>query len=32
MGDDTLKDAGKVGVWTKTDSVTMFYDFAYGAK
>jgi hypothetical protein len=30
--DDTFKDAGKVGVWTKADSVTVFDDFAYGAK
>ena len=30
--DDTLKDAGKVGVWTKADSVTLFDDFTYGAK
>ena len=30
--DDTFKDAGKVGVWTKADSVTMFDDFAYGSK
>lgn len=30
--DDTLKDAGKVGVWTKADSVTLFDDFGYGAK
>src|SRR5215208_5236873 len=30
--DDTFKDAGKVGVWTKADSVTLFDDFAYGAK
>lgn len=29
--DDMLKDAGKVGVWTKADSVTAFDDFAYGA-
>ena len=28
--DDTLKDAGKVGVWTKADSTTLFDDFAYG--
>jgi len=27
--DDTFKDAGKVGVWTKADSVTLFDDFAY---
>jgi len=30
--DATLKDAGKVGVWTKADSVTLFDDFSYGAK
>jgi hypothetical protein len=30
--DDTFKDAGKVGVWTKADSVTEFDDFAYGSK
>lgn len=29
--DDTFKDAGKVGVWTKADSVTLFDDFTYGA-
>ena len=30
--DNTFKDAGKVGVWTKADSVTLFDDFTYGAK
>lgn len=30
--DDTFKDAGKVGVWTKADSVTLFDDFGYGDK
>jgi hypothetical protein len=30
--DDTFTDAGKVGVWTKADSVTSFDDFSYGAK
>ena len=30
--DVKIKDAGKVGVWTKADSVTLFDDFAYGAK
>jgi hypothetical protein len=30
--DEKLKDAGKVGVWTKADSVTLFDDFSYGAK
>ena len=30
--DSTFKDAGKVGVWTKADSVTLFDDFTYAAK
>ena len=30
--DQTFKDAGKVGVWTKADSVTLFDDFNYGTK
>lgn len=30
--DDSIKDAGKVGVWTKADSVTLFDDFSYGNK
>ena len=30
--DATFRDAGKVGVWTKADSVTLFDDFNYGAK
>ena len=30
--DETFKDAGKVGVWTKADSVTLFDDFTYGPK
>ena len=30
--DDTFKDAGKVGVWTKADSVTLFDDFTFGTK
>jgi hypothetical protein len=30
--DDTIRDAGKVGVWTKADSVTLFDDFSYGTK
>jgi len=30
--DATFKDAGKVGVWTKADSVTLFDDFTYGGK
>ena len=28
--DSTFRDAGKVGVWTKADSVTLFDDFAFG--
>jgi hypothetical protein len=30
--DDTFKDAGKIGVWTKADSVTEFDDFSYSGK
>ena len=30
--DNKIQDAGKVGVWTKADSVTLFDDFAYGSK
>ncbi len=30
--DTTFTEAGKVGVWTKADSVTLFDDFGYGAK
>jgi hypothetical protein len=30
--DDTFKEAGKVGVWTKADSVTLFDDFTFGGK
>src|SRR5947199_10773405 len=30
--DDTLKNAGKVGVWTKADSVTEFDNFTYLGK
>ena len=30
--DDSFKDAGKVGVWTKADSVTLFDDFSAGGK
>jgi 3-keto-disaccharide hydrolase len=30
--DETFKDAGKVGVWTKADSVTLFDDFSYSSK
>lgn len=28
--DDTFKKAGAVGVWTKSDSVTLFDDFSFG--
>jgi hypothetical protein len=28
--DTTFKDAGKVGLWTKADSTTLFDDFSYG--
>jgi 3-keto-disaccharide hydrolase len=30
--DETFKDAGKVGVWTKADSVTLFDDFVSSGK
>src|SRR5437764_2845123 len=30
--DESFKEAGKVGVWTKADSVTLFDDFTYGAR
>ena len=30
--DETFKEAGAVGVWTKADSVTLFDDFSYGSK
>ena len=30
--DETFKDAGRVGVWTKADSVTEFDDFTYANK
>jgi hypothetical protein len=30
--DQTFQDAGKVGLWTKADSVTLFDDFSYGQK
>jgi len=30
--DGTFTDAGKVGLWTKADSVTLFDDFSYGEK
>jgi len=30
LDDDHISGAGKLGVWTKADSVTLFDDFAYG--
>jgi hypothetical protein len=30
--DTTFTEAGKVGVWTKADSVTLFDDFAFAGK
>ena len=30
--DDTFKNAGAIGVWTKADSVTLFDDFSFGGK
>lgn len=30
--DGTFTEAGKVGVWTKADSVTLFDDFSYGPR
>ena len=30
--DGTFPEAGKVGVWTKADSVTLFDDFNYGGQ
>jgi hypothetical protein len=30
--DESLAKAGKVGVWTKADSVTLFDNFTYGAR
>lgn len=30
--DDSLTGPGKVGLWTKADSVTLFDDFGYGSK
>jgi hypothetical protein len=30
--DESFKEAGNVGVWTKADSVTLFDDFTYGGK
>jgi hypothetical protein len=30
--DDTFLEPGKVGVWTKADSVSMFDEFTYGTQ
>jgi hypothetical protein len=30
--DESFKEAGKVGVWTKADSVTLFDNFSYGPR
>lgn len=30
--DNRINDAGKVGLWTKADSVTLFDDFGFGAQ
>ena len=30
--DQTFKEAGKVGMWTKADSVTLFDDFSYSER
>src|SRR5881392_2419393 len=30
--DESFANAGKIGVWTKADSVTLFDNFTYGAK
>jgi Domain of Unknown Function (DUF1080) len=30
--DESFSEAGKVGVWTKADSVTLFDDFTFGSK
>jgi len=32
VADKTFTEAGKVGVWTKADSVTLFDDFTYASK
>jgi hypothetical protein len=29
--DDSIKDSGKVGVWTKSDSITLFDDFSFSS-
>jgi hypothetical protein len=30
--DESFREAGKVGVWTKADSVTLFDNFTCGSK
>ena len=30
--DDTFKQPGRIGVWTKADSVTLFDDFTFGGR
>jgi len=30
--DESFKDPGKVGLWTKADSLTFFDNFSYGEK
>jgi hypothetical protein len=30
--DDTFRDPGRVGMWTKADSVTLFDDFSFGSR
>jgi hypothetical protein len=30
--DESFKDTGKVGLWTKADSLTLFDDFSYGGE
>jgi hypothetical protein len=30
--DETFRDAGKIGLWSKADSVTLFDNFTYGGK
>jgi hypothetical protein len=30
--DESLRDAGKVGLWTKADSLTLLDDFSYREK
>jgi hypothetical protein len=30
--DDTFKDSGKIGLWTKADSVTSFDDLVVAAR